>query len=118
MAPWQHGTDEHTGARATAGLNTSLNDAGWSHFLSLLAFTPACAGTRVEAITPASSSQDCSGCGTRIDKPLSVRTHVCTTCGLVVDRDENAATNIVWRGQRLRAVAGLPAALHRAPVGL
>jgi putative transposase len=49
---------------------------------------------------------------------LSVRTHVCTNCGLILDRDENAARNIVWRGQRLRGLAGLPAGMNREPVGL
>jgi len=51
-------------------------------------------------------------------KSLSVRTHVCTHCGLILDRDENAARNIQWRGQRRRALAGLPAGRNREPVGL
>ena len=51
-------------------------------------------------------------------KSLSARTHVCPHCGLVLDRDENAALNIQWRGQRLRGVAGLPAALNREPAAL
>jgi putative transposase len=108
----------HNGARRKAGLNTSIHDAGWHHFLSILAFKAACAGKRVEAVNPAYTSQDCSGCGKRIYKSLSVRTHVCTNCGLVLDRDENAARNIQWRGQRLRGVAGMPAAMNREPVGL
>jgi hypothetical protein len=51
------------------------------------------------------------------EKSLSVRTHVRTNCGLILDRDENAAKNILWRGQRLRGVAGMPAAMNREPVG-
>jgi transposase len=47
-----------------------------------------------------------------------VRTHVCPTCGLIVDRDENAALTIPWRGQRLRGLAGVPAGVNRAPAGL
>jgi putative transposase len=109
---------EHNGAKRKAGLNKSIQDAGWRQFLSILAFKAACAGKRVEAVNPAYTSQDCSGCGARIQKSLSVRTHVCTNCGLILDRDENAATNILWRGQRLRGVAGLPAAVNREPVGL
>jgi putative transposase len=108
----------HTGAARKAGLNKSIHDAGWGLFLSLLTFKAAWAGKRVEAVNPAYTSQDCSGCGERIQKSLSVRTHVCTTCGLVMDRDENAARIIQWRGQRLRGVAGMPAALNREPVGL
>jgi transposase len=47
-----------------------------------------------------------------------VRTHTCPRCGYVADRDENAARNIVWRGQRLRGVPALAGALNREPVGL
>jgi putative transposase len=103
----------HNGAARKAGLNKSIHDAGWASFLSILVCKAACAGKRVEAVNPAYTSQDCSGCGTRIQKSLSVRTHVCTRCGLVLDRDENAARNIQWRGQRLRGLAGLPAGLNR-----
>ncbi len=114
----ENGSYEHNGASRKAGLNKSIQDAGWRHFLAILAYKAACAGKRVEAVSPAYTSQDCSGCGARIQKSLSVRTHVCTHCGLILDRDENAARNILWRGQRLRGVAGLPAAMNREPVGL
>ncbi len=116
--PDGHGGYLPNGAGRKAGLNKSLHDAGWGHFLSILACTAACAGKRVEAVPPASTSQDCSGCGQRIQKSLSVRTHVCTSCGLVMDRDENAARNIQGRGQRLRGVPALAGATNREPVGL
>ncbi len=108
----------YNGARRKAGLNKSIHDAGWGSFLSILTFKAACAGKRVEAVNPAYTSQDCSGCGERIHKSLSVRTHVCTYCGLVLDRDENAARNIQWRGQRLRGVPAIAGALNREPAGL
>ena len=54
------------GASRKAGLNTSIQDAGWGHFLTILACKAACAGKRVEAVNPASTSQDCSGCGERV----------------------------------------------------
>jgi putative transposase len=114
----EKGTYEHNGASRKAGLNKSIEDAGWHQFLSLLACKAACAGKRVEAVPPASTTQDCSGCGERIDTSLSVRTHVCTNCGLILDRDENAAKNIQWRGQRLRGVPALAGAMNREPVGL
>jgi putative transposase len=130
--PEENGTGgyEHNGARLAAGLNNSIHDAGWRHFLSLLsilAYTAACAGKRVEVVPAAYTSQDCSGCGERIDKSLSVRTHVCTHCGLILGRDLNAARNIQWCGQRLRGVAGRPAvaavaavagAMNREPAAL
>jgi putative transposase len=116
--PEGNGGYEHNGAKRKAGLNKSIQDAGWRHFLSILAYKAACAGKRVDAVPPAYTSQDCSGCGKRIQKSLSVRTHVCTICGLILDRDLNAAKNILWRGQRLRGVPALAGVLNREPVAL
>ncbi len=99
-------------------LAKSISDAGWAQFRTILEAKAACAGRRVVAVPPAYTSQDCSGCGTRIPKSLSVRTHVCTACGLVMDRDENAAKNIQWAGQALRGLAGLPAGTNRASAAL
>ncbi len=85
-------------------LAKSISDAGWAQFHTLLEAKAACAGRRVVAVPPAYTSPDCSGCGECIPKSLSVRTHICTACGLVLDRDENAARNIQWAGQALRGV--------------
>jgi putative transposase len=108
----------HNGADAKAGLNKSIQDAGWSALRIILACKAAWAGKRVEAVPPAYTSQDCSRCGQRVRKSLSVRTHVCPNCGLMLDRDENAALNIQWRRQRLRGLAGMPAGRNREPAGL
>jgi putative transposase len=101
------------GASAKVGLNKSIQDAGWGRFLNILACKAEWAGKRVEAVPPAFTTQDCSGCGERKQKSLSVRTHVCTNCGLVLDRDENAARNIKWAGQALRGVPTLVGAVNR-----
>jgi putative transposase len=85
-------------------LAKSISDAGWAAFRTILDAKAACAGRRVIAVSPAYTSQDCSGCGARGPKSLSVRTHICTFCGLVLDRNENAARNIQWAGQALRGV--------------
>jgi putative transposase len=95
-------------------LAASIADAGWAQFRTLLEATAAYAGRRVMAVPPASTSQDCSGCGTRIPKSLRVRTQVCTACGLVLDRDANAARNIQGAGQARRGVVASAAALNRA----
>ncbi len=116
--PDGNGGYEQNGAARKAGLNKSVQDAGWRQFLSILAYKAACAGKRVEAVPPAYTSQDCSGCGARIRKGLSVRTHACTNCGLILDRDENAARNILWLGQSLRGVPALAGAVNREPAGL
>jgi putative transposase len=91
-----------------------ISDAGWARFRAVLEGKAADAGRRVRAVPPASTSQECSGCGTLVRKSLSVRTHVCTSCGLVVDRDENAAKNMQRAGQALRGLAGRPAGTNRA----
>jgi putative transposase len=100
----EQGHDERNGAAQQAGLNQRMLDAGWRPFLTILADQAACAGKRVEAVTPAYTSQECSGCGERISIALSVRTPVCPHCGLLLDRDANAAKNSFWRGQRLRGL--------------
>jgi putative transposase len=116
--PDGNGGYAHNGATRKAGLNKSSQDAGWCHFLSILAYKAACAGKRVEPVNPAYTSQECSGCGERIQISLSVRTHVCTTCGLILDRDANAAKNIVWRGQRLRGLPAVAGGMNREPAAL
>jgi putative transposase len=87
-------------------LATRISDAGWAAFRSILEGKAAYAGRRVIAVPAHYTSQDCSGCGARVPKSLSVRTHVCASCGLVLDRDENAARNIQWAGQALWGLAG------------
>jgi putative transposase len=78
----------------------------------ILAFKAACAGKRAEAVPPAFTSQDCSGCGARVPKGLGVRTHRCPACGLALDRDENAARNIQRAGQARQGAVAVAAALN------
>jgi putative transposase len=105
-APQPDGTGGYlrNGAGAKAGLNKSIQDAGWGHFRIILEGKAAYAGRRVVAVPPAYTSQDCSSCGERVEKSLSMRTHVCPSCGLILDRDENAARNIQRAGQALQAL--------------
>jgi putative transposase len=76
-------------------LAKSIHDAGWYQFRVWLQYYGALHDIPVLAVEPQFTSQDCSNCGTRIKKSLSVRTHICTHCGLILDRDENAAKNIL-----------------------
>jgi putative transposase len=62
-------------------LAKSISDAGWAAFRAILDAKAACAGRQVLAVPPHFTSQDCSGCGTRVPKSLSVRTHICPSCG-------------------------------------
>jgi putative transposase len=98
-------------------LAKSIQDAGWSAFLSILAFKAASAGKRAVAVPPAYTSQTCSGCGVVIQKGLSVRWHACPDCGTSLHRDHNAARNIERLGQSLRGGAGVPASENRASAG-
>jgi putative transposase len=93
-------------------LSKSISDAGWAQFRTILEGKAAYAGRRVVAVPPAYTTQDCSGCGERVEKSLSVRTHVCTSCGLILDRDENAARNIQRAGQALQGAVALAAVLN------
>lgn len=87
------------GAAAKAGLNKSIADVSWSMFRSVLTMKAENAGRLVIAVPPQYTSQMCSGCGDIQKKSLSVRTHRCLVCGLVLDRDTNAAVNIKAVGQ-------------------
>jgi len=98
------------GAAAKGGLNTSLLDAGWASFIELVKHKAAWAGVTVMEVDPQKTSQICSACHKEGEhKDLSVRTHICPYCGVVLDRDHNAAINILDRGlgRSLREPASL-----------
>jgi putative transposase len=76
-------------------LSLSSHDAGLSELRRLLSYKAEEAGTKVIAVNPTFTSQLCSGCGEMVEKDLSVRVHMCPHCGLVLDRDVNAARNIL-----------------------
>lgn len=75
-------------------LAKSISDAGWTIFREWLEYFGSLFGRELVAINPSFTSQDCSCCGARVKKSLSTRTHVCS-CGAVLDRDWNAAINIL-----------------------
>jgi putative transposase len=76
-------------------LAKSISDASWGRFLWWVQYYGAIHDIPIVAVAPHFTSQDCSGCGTRVKKSLSTRTHLCWHCGLVLDRDHNAARNIL-----------------------
>jgi len=82
---------------AKSNLAKSVLDAGWSQLLQFTAYKVEETGSRLVAVDPRGTSQFCSGCGCRVQKDLSVRVHRCPECGVVLDRDENAALNILYR---------------------
>jgi putative transposase len=77
-------------------LALSAHDAGLGEFQQLLQYKAESAGAEVVTVNPAYTSQLCSGCGVMVEKDLSVRVHQCPHCGLTLDRDVNAARNILF----------------------
>src|SRR4028119_2409243 len=75
-------------------LSLSINDVGWYQFRKWLEYFGVKLGKVTVAVSPAYTSQECSNCGAVVKKSLSMRTHVCK-CGFVLDRDWNAAINIL-----------------------
>jgi putative transposase len=87
------------GAAAKGGLNKSILDAGWYSFTEMVKAKAESAGRTVLFVNPSYTSQACSGCGTIRKKDLSERWHSCE-CGCELDRDTNAAVNILTLGQK------------------
>lgn len=90
---------------ARTRLARSVHDAGWGILLRLIEEKAARYGrtfTQVDRWFP--SSQICSACGERDGpKPLHVREWTCPACGVLHDRDHNAAKNILMEGRRVAA---------------
>ncbi len=80
-------------------LSKSILDASWGAFLDILEEKAARAGHQVIRVNPRFTTQACSHCGELVQKSLSVRTHICTSCGYVADRDVNAAQNILCKAR-------------------
>ena len=80
-----------------------IADAAWNKLIITTSYKAEWAGKRVELVNPNRTSQICSGCGQVVQKDLSERVHSCSFCGLILDRDHNAAINILRLG--LQSVA-------------
>jgi len=79
-------------------LNKSIGDAAWYQLRTFIAYKAEWAGRTVVLVDPRNTSKMCSGCGEIVEKKLSERVHVCPQCGLEIDRDHNAALNILALG--------------------
>jgi len=79
-------------------LAKSIADVAWNMFITITGSKAEDAGSRVILVNPRNTSQMCSRCGMIVAKTLSDRVHSCPHCGLVMDRDENAAINIMRLG--------------------
>ena len=75
----------------------SINDAGWGMCANMLAYKAESAGCQIVFVDPKNTTQQCSNCHELVKKDLTVRVHDCPFCNLVMDRDLNAAKNILIR---------------------
>lgn len=78
-------------------LAKSISDAGWGQLIEYTKFKAEYAGRVVEQVNPMNTSKECNVCGHIQDMPLSERTYSCPECGNIIDRDHNAAINILQR---------------------
>ena len=100
-SPDESGMYLPNGAAAKGGLNKSIVDAGWAMFQQFCTYKAEEAGRKVLFVNPRYTSQVCSGCGQVRKKELSERWHSCE-CGTELDRDHNAALNILRLGRSQR----------------
>ena len=74
------------------------HQTSWNRFITITEKKAEEAGSRVIPVNPRNTSQQCSRCGMFVAKMLSDRVHSCPHCGLVMDRVQNAAINIMGLG--------------------
>jgi putative transposase len=79
-------------------LAKSISDVAWNMLVTLTSYKAANAGSMVVLVDPRNTSKMCSRCGILVEKTLADRVHNCTKCGLSLDRDWNAAINILRLG--------------------
>lgn len=97
-------------------LAKSINDASWYQFWVWLEYFGKVFGKITVTVPAPGTSQECSSCGVIVKKGLSTRTHICQ-CGTILNRDHNAARNILSRGLSTVGHTGTYAALTRATLG-
>ena len=102
------GTVEEPGVGVSAKrvLNREILSQRWGMLRRQLAYKAEWAGRQYVEVPPAYTSQDCSGCGERNGGVMPRRVYRCAGCGLEIDRDENAAKNILRRGLLMQVAAG------------
>lgn len=100
----------------------SILDAGWSYLVNRLTFKAESAGREVELVDPAYTSKTCSGCGVIFERLSLSDRWVSCSCDVSLDRDYNAAINILNRSNRpghgRRAISSALAGLAREAAGL
>jgi len=89
-------------------LTKAITDVSWTDFINKLSFKAESARGKVVKVNPKNTSQKCSRCRKIVKKTLAVRMHRCSHCGLEMDRDINAAQNILIKGIGLERPKSTP----------
>lgn len=89
-------------------LSKSILDAGWGYFRQRLSFKAEEAGRTVVEVNPANTSRTCSRCGLLFDGLTLADRWVECNCGLSLDRDHNAAINVLSRAGQVRQARTYP----------
>ena len=102
------GTLENPGKNVAAkrGLNREIHEQAWGQIHEMLNYKAEWAGRKFVKVNPRFTSQDCSNCGIRNPKQSEYHTYRCKACGFQIDRDLNAAVNILRSANDLLAGAG------------
>lgn len=96
-------------------LAKGILDAAWAQLIWQITYKAESAGAWVVPVNPCGTSQRCSGCGETVKKELSERVHRCA-CGLTLDRDHNAALNILALGVSAVGLAASAVNAEMAPI--
>ncbi|MEV6008966.1 transposase [Streptomyces sp. NPDC051976] len=97
--PDQTGSFLPNGAAAKAGLNRSINDAGWGVFLTILTSKAESAGREVIAVDPRNTSRTCPTCGhVCAENRLTQEKFHCLSCGHTAHADTVGALNVLRAG--------------------
>jgi len=73
----------------------NINDSSWGKFLQILDYKAESAGCQIVKVNPRNTTKECSNCGNIQNMPLNIREYNCKKCGISLDRDINAAKNIL-----------------------
>jgi putative transposase len=79
-------------------LAKSISDVAWNMLATITSYKAESAGSKLVLVDPRNTSKMCSRCGILVEKSLSDRVHSCPQCGLSMNRDQNAAINILRLG--------------------
>jgi putative transposase len=83
---------------ARRSLRRNIHDAAWGDFSRKIEYKAEGAGKLFIRVDSKNTTQKCSHCEELVLKDITVRTHTCPYCGFEMDRDQNAAMNILQNG--------------------